>query len=160
MTDPQPAPEPGPFPIFDDETAPKGIQSARQLGYTAAAGPNRQAWAHLQHGHISDRIDSDLQLFPDESAAIAPLEAATMFASQPWDELTFEQQRSRVAAGYADVIERSIATLRKSLQNEPGVSPLPTLRWFAKNLQEQGDAMERRLLELGGHLPHELPEQS
>lgn len=69
-----------------------------------------------------------------------------------WDTLTIKQQRAQVAEHYADVVARSLATLRKSLKSETASSESRTamLRWFAQNIQDQGRMMAQRLDELGG----------
>lgn len=83
-----------------------------------------------------------------------------MHSNTDWDELTIEEKWAHVAGHYADVVDASLATVRTSLaaEPEPGRSRLAMLRWFAKNLQEQGAAMEARLIELGGILPDEIPD--
>lgn len=80
-----------------------------------------------------------------------------MNRNNTWDELTFEQQWAAVAEHYADVTERSLATLRQALESDPTStgSRIATLLWFAQNLHDQGEMMKRRLSELGGFPPQQ-----
>lgn len=106
-------------------------------------------------GELGDAAESDADRIASQMGALGALgrevEAVTGRVPE-WDTLTIEQQRAQVAEHYADVVARSLATLRKSLESEPaaGESRTAMLRWFAQNVQDQGRMMAQRLDELGG----------
>ncbi|WP_335992341.1 hypothetical protein [Glycomyces sp. MUSA5-2] len=80
-------------------------------------------------------------------------------AADPWRTIT--EQRAAVAAGYGDVLARSLDTLNRALEREQatGASSLPVAVWFAQNMRDQGEQMRRRLVELGAIAPERQDEE-